>query len=422
MRALVADLSPARAAWTAVASRIRHDAPWRPGGVLRLEEVPTPTLPGPGWALVRPTLAGICASDLKLLHVTGFSPVLSAYNPSTRAILGHEVTGVVERVASGTTGVREGDRVLVEPILACRHKGFADCARCRAGEYHLCENLALAGSVCVGQGIGFNERVGGGWSEAVVAHESMLFPADGIPETRAVLAEPASVALHAALRWERSGDTAVVIGPGSIGLLVIAALRRLHPDLDLTVIGAPSSAPRPFGTEQAETAGADRVWTEPVPRVLERAAGHLGTRLLRPRIGRLPVLAGGVDVVVDCIATPSTIDLGLRLLRPRGTLVLVGTAGRLGVDWSLIWWRELQILGSVVYAAERYGQRTFAIVREWLADPAYPVDMLVTHRFPLDAYAEALSVASSGPRARAIKVVFAVSSSGDAGPSRPAVP
>lgn len=406
MRALVADLRPSRAAWTAVATRVRQDAAWRRGGILRLEDLPPPPLFGDDWLLVRPTMAGICGSDLKLLHVTGFSPVLTAYNPSTRAVLGHEVVGVVERAGPGVTTVSEGDRVLVEPILSCRDKGLVECARCRAGEDHLCENLALAGDVCVGQGIGFNERVGGGWSEAVAVPQRRVWPAAGIPDTRAVLAEPAAVALHAALRWESGGETAAVIGPGSIGLLVIAALRRLHPDLDLTAVGAPSAAPQPFGAEQARIAGADRVWTDPPARVVERAATHLSTRLLRPRIGRLPVLAGGLDLVVDCIATTSTIDLALRLLRPRGTLVLVGTAGRQRVDWSLLWWRELRLLGSVVYAVESDGRRTFARVREWLADPSYPVDLLVTHRYPLEEYEKALSVAAAGPRARAVKVVF----------------
>jgi len=147
VRALVADTAIPRALYTLAASRLRHDAAWTGNrGVLTMRDIPTPSLPGPGWAMIRPTLAGICGSDLKLLHVTGFSPVLTAYNANTRAVPGHEVTGVVVKTL-GTTRVREGDRVIVEPILRCAHKGLADCARCRAGEYHLCENLASEGSL-----------------------------------------------------------------------------------------------------------------------------------------------------------------------------------------------------------------------------------------------------------------------------------
>jgi len=406
MRALVADFGTARAAYTLALSRLRHDAAWRPRGVLTMRDVPEPVPPRPGWALIRPLLSGICGSDLKLLHVTGFSPVLSAYNASQRAILGHEVVGVVEKVTDGVNTVREGDRVLVEPTLWCRHKGLPECARCRAGEGHLCENLAFAGNLCVGQGIGFSERVGGGWSDGFVAPTDMLFDAGGIADERAVLAEPAAVGLHAALRWQRSGDHVAVIGPGTIGLLTIAALRRLHPDLDISVVGLPSKAAEPFGSSQARIAGADRVWTVTLAEVLELAAEHVNARTLRPRFGRLPVLDSGVDAVFDCITMPQTIDLALRLLRPRGTLVMVGTAGRQKIDWSLVWWRELTVVGSVEYGQEADGSRTFATIREWLSGRDYPVDMIVTHRYPLDHYAEALSTATQGPRAGAIKVVL----------------
>jgi threonine dehydrogenase-like Zn-dependent dehydrogenase len=404
MRALVADLSNSRAAWTVAASRVRRDAAWRRGGVLSLDDVPVPVLPrGAGWVRVRPTVTGICGSDLKLLHVTGFSPLLSAYSPSRRVVLGHEVTGVVEAAGPGVTRVREGDAVFVEPTLRCVHKGLPECRRCRAGEGHLCENLDQAGDLCVGQGIGFSDVVGGGWSDALVAHESMLTPAGGLPESRAVLAEPASVALHAALRWERSGDTAVVIGPGTIGLLVTAALRRLHPDLDITVVCAGE-----FGARQAMSVGASRTVQQPSALVLDTVAATIGARRIRPRFGNLPVLDGGVDVVFDCVTSAATVDLGLRLLRGRGTFVMVGTAGRTKVDWSLVWFRELTIRGAVVYGEESGlgGRRTFEVMGDWLADPAFPVDDVVTHSFPLERYAEALRTATAGPAAGAVKVVL----------------
>jgi threonine dehydrogenase-like Zn-dependent dehydrogenase len=412
MRALVADTAIPRALFTVAASRVRHDAAWGTRrGVLTMQDIPVPSLPGDGWALIRPTLAGICGSDLKLLHVTGFSPILSAYNPNQRAVLGHEVTGVVVRT-QGATRVREGDRVIVEPILRCAHKGLPDCARCRAGEYHLCENLAAGGSLhCGGQGIGFGERVGGGWSEGFVAHDDMLFSADGISDARAVVAEPAAVALHAAMRWERRGDTAVVIGPGTLGLLLTMALHRLHPDLDITVVGPPSASPDgppPFGSEQSARAGAARMWAGPPASVLQRAASHAGAHLLKPRLGRLPVLDGGVDAVFDCVGSEQTLDMAMRMLRPRGTLVMLGTAGKQKVDWSLVWWRELTVMGTVVYATEKDGRRTFDIVGEWLRDEGYPADMILTHRFPLDRYAEALQTASQGPRARAVRVALEI--------------
>ena len=130
--------------------------------------------------------------------------------------------------------------------------------------------------MCAGQGLGFCTEMGGGWSGGLIAHESMLTPAPGVPPERAVLAEPASVALHAALRWDRrgesGGDRVVVIGPGTIGLLVTAVLRRLHPDLDITVVCAGA-----FGAERAIAAGASRTVQQPAANVLaEVAAADLG--------------------------------------------------------------------------------------------------------------------------------------------------
>jgi threonine dehydrogenase-like Zn-dependent dehydrogenase len=406
VRALVADLSLTRAAWTAVAGRFRPQAAWRRGGVLSLEDIPAPRLPdADGWVRIQPTYAGICGSDLKLLHVTGFSPILSAYSPAQRSVLGHEVTGVVESVGRGVTGITEGQRVAVEPTLRCVHKGLPECRRCRAGEGHVCENLDRAGNLCAGQGIGFSDVVSGGWSDGVIAHQSMLVSAEGLAPHRAVLTEPASVALHAAMRWRRNGDVAVVIGPGTIGLLVTAALRRLHPDLDIIAVCAGQ-----FGADRAMAAGASGTVQQPASSVLAEIARHVDARLIKPRFGKLPVLDGGVDVVFDCVASADTVDLALRLLRARGTLVMVGTAGRQSIDWSLVWWRELTIQGAVVYGEEPGldGRRTFDVVAEWLRDPAYAVDDLVTHTYVLEDYADALATASAGPAAGAVKVAFQV--------------
>jgi threonine dehydrogenase-like Zn-dependent dehydrogenase len=96
------------------------------------------------------------------------------------------------------------------------------------------------------------------------------------------------------------------------------------------------------------------------------------------------------------------------LLRGRGTFVMVGTAGRQRMDWSLVWWRELTVRGAVVYGEEPAleDRRTFDVVGEWLSDRSYPVDGMVTHRFALEEYADALRTATAGPAAQAVKVTL----------------
>jgi threonine dehydrogenase-like Zn-dependent dehydrogenase len=416
MRALVVDPTIAEPGKRRGPSRRRAQV--APNLPLQVRDIRTPVPQGPGWVLVRPALSGICGTDLALVQGERGPSVLAAYANSGAFIPGHEIVGVVEK-AGQTRWAREGHRVLVEPTLRCAHKGLPDCRRCRAGETHLCENADRAGALCSGRAIGSSERAGGGWSEGFLVHEDMLVPADGMSDQRGVLAEPAASALHAVLRWSGRGDRAVVIGFGALSRLVVATLRRLYRDIDITLLVADPPAPsrrtrlrrQPAVSSQPDrqpvrVPGADRVWTGSAEELLFRTADHAGARMMQPGDGGLPVLDGGVDVVFDCHGSGTSIDLALRLLRAGGTLVLCGRAGRHEAEWSLLWARELTVRGAASYGREANGQRTFAVVREWLTDQSFPVDSMVTHRFPLEDFSAALETAAAGPAAGAVKVVF----------------
>jgi L-iditol 2-dehydrogenase len=408
MRALLTDLSIPRYLATAAAQRVPfgagRNAGWGLAGMISLrDDLPVPELPAaPGWVLLRPELAGICGSDTAVAHAKS-SRVLSAFYTARRQILGHEIAAVVERTGPGATAVSPGDRVAVDPVLSCVHRGFAPCRSCREGYPYVCERFDEPGtSRSHSSTLGFDATLGGGWGEYVVAHQSQLHRLNAIPSRRAVLAEPASIALHAALHWHRRGDRAVVVGPGAIGLLLIAALRRLHSGLDITAIG-----PGTFSQERAVQAGADRALT-PGPHVVESLALLHGGRVIRPKLTRTPLLEQGVDVVFDCVALPASLDLGLHLLRPTGMLVLVGGAGKQQVDWSLVWNRQLTVQGTVNSGPEPAlgGRTTMAQVVDWLAEPSFPVDDLVTQVYTLDDWRTALRTASDGPRAQAVKVAL----------------
>src|SRR6202165_5165483 len=140
---------------------------------VEVRDVRTPVPPGPGWVLIRPALAGICGTDLALVHLDSMPNVLTAYGGARALLPGHEVVGVVERAAS-TRWAHEGDRVLVEPTLRCAHKGLAECRRCRAGDTHLCENRDRAGALCSGSAIGSGRRSGGGGGGGFRAAEGPL--------------------------------------------------------------------------------------------------------------------------------------------------------------------------------------------------------------------------------------------------------
>jgi threonine dehydrogenase-like Zn-dependent dehydrogenase len=410
MRALVLEAGTAR----------RGAAPRR----LQLHTVPRPRPPAPGWVLVRPSLAGINARDLAMLDADRSLPTVGAPQPLPM-VPGCEIVGVVE-AANGTRWAREGQRVLVEPNAGCVIRGFPTCPRCAAGEAELCENRDRPSHFGAAADGGL--AAGGGWSEGVLAHEEMLIPADGISDQRGVLGVSLASAIHAVLRWNRRGERVAVIGSGTTTRLVIAALRRLHPDVDITVL-VDARGPRRSGRRRRklpahlavdehgiaialEKLGAARVWRGSPVQLLERTADLVGARRMRAARGpELPLLDRGLDAVFDCRGTAASVGLGLRLLRSAGTLVVAGRAGRLELDFSAVWSRELTIAGSGGFGREPAGWRTFAAVREWLTDPSFPADSLVTHRYPLDACETAIATAAAGEAMGAVKVVFEDSSS-----------
>lgn len=411
MRALQLELQPLRAAWAVAAKK------WRPGAwaggagsPLQLKEIPRPEMPADDWARVRVDLGGICASDLKLLKVTGMSPILSAWADTRQpAVLGHEIVGTVTD-AGPRSGVNEGDRVVAEPLLSCRDKGFDDpCAACTRGEDHRCERRAEPGTLgCVGDGFGFNARFGGGWAEELVAPGPRCFTVPtSLADHDAVLAEPVAIAIHAVSRHRpEAGQRALVIGPGTIGMSTLMALRALAPQAEITVGGLGT-----FADDLARDLGAAHLIHGTRTDLVEDARRVTGGVLRKPLVGRPVLDAGGFDVIYDCVGSEQTIDDALRMLRPGGCLVLLATSGRQKVDWTLVWFRELSVVGTVFYAREREGRRAMAQAVDLLMD-VRPGERMVTHRFPLEAHTTALLTAAKGPRAKAVKVAFTPTESG----------
>lgn len=383
------------------------------GSALRLVESPAPERP-PGWVRIRPTLAGICASDRKMLHlhpthVSGFGRTILAVMGLPRAVvLGHEIVGVVTE-ADADAPVSEGDRVVAEPILSCADKGFAPCDRCRAGDDHVCERRPAAGHLSPGNGFGHEARYGGGWSEELVAPAHRVFEVpDGLDDRSAVLAEPTAVSVHGVLRNLPSpGDRVLVIGPGAIGLAAVRALRALAPECHVTVAGIAAASDR-----HALDAGAHALVHGTRRTLVEAAASATGTSIHGNRLSG-PVLASGFDVVFDAVGSPQTVDDAMRTTRPGGRIVMLATASEQPFDWTLVWVRELTVRGTAYYATEAVPdgaaspggrRRAMAVALDLLADQ--PPGHLVTHTFALEDVVAALDTAAAGPAVGAVKVAF----------------
>ncbi len=379
----------------------RHFFAWL--APLRLRE--TPFAPPPGWVVLKSRLCGICGSDLNLLR--GVESYLLEPYASFPCTLGHEVVAEVVE-APAASGFAPGDRVAVEPLLPCRARGLEPCGPCRRGDYNLCENFTQ-GRLAPGPLIGFNRDAGGGMAPRLAAPPENLLPLPGhLTDEAAVLVDSLASALQPALdHFPAHQDTVVIYGAGIIGQQLLRALRALGSRAGIAVV-----ARHPFQADLARAGGADVVLRSPTR---ERLGQAVGARFLPTTLGG-GNLEGGAQLFFDCVGSAGSFQAGLLALRARGTYVLVGTAGRMGgIDLSSLWFRELTLSGSAMYAhGEFQGRRvrTYQLAVELLSRPTYPRDGLLTHVFPVRRFAQAFRVAMNKRRHRSVKVALDLRDSG----------
>lgn len=399
MRALMLDLSIPRYLATIATRRRVKSLTYGKLSSLSLREMAEPTLPGEDWVKLAPKATGLCGTDLSAIFHKA-SPTLSVLQPLP-AVLGHEIFAEVVEVGAGAKNrVKEGDRVVVDPVLHCETRGLPSCRWCEQGSYGSCErHYDGHGAI-----LGYSRDYPGGFSDRMVAHRSQLFCiSDSLSDNVAVLTEPFSVAVHAVMSsLPNHGERVLVIGSGIIALATIWALKQLAPGCRIA-----SFVTDPFLHETVRALGAD-VALGPGD-LLRLAAEDLGTRELKPILGR-GFLVSGYDAVFDCIGSERSLGDALKITRPRGTIVLIGAAGILSsVDLCTVWSREQRAVGSVYYGQEDWrGQRrrTFDITLELLSGASPAVEALVTHKFPLERYVDAIEASKGRAAHRSIKTVL----------------
>lgn len=384
MKALVVSRSLPRYAAAKVAGALAPSFSTRLGP-LGLSDIDEPALPDAAWKRVYPRLAGICGSDLATVEGRSsryFEPVVSF-----PFVPGHEVVGDLD----------DGRRVVIEPVLACAARGVnPPCPACSQGRSDRCERVAF-GHLQPGLQTGYCADTGGGWSTALVAHDSQIHAVpDEMSDEAAVMVEPAACAIHGAMAAAPAGGTVLVVGGGTLGLCTLAALRLFT--TPATVIVA---AKYPDQRRLAKELGADIV-----------VAPNEARRAVRRATGSLEIgdgLSGGADLVIDCVGSQGSIGDDLVLARAGGTVVLVGMPGHVLVDLTPLWHRQINLRGSYAYGVEddpSGGRRTFEMAFELVAHAR--LERLVSASFPLDRYRDAIDhAANAGPRG-AVKVVFDV--------------
>jgi alcohol dehydrogenase, propanol-preferring len=307
------------------------------GSEPELVEVPRPH-PGPGQVLVRVEAAGLCHSDLHLMHdwPEGTLPYELPFT------LGHENAGTVVELGSGARGVEVGARVAIFSRWGC-----GACRNCLAGRDNCCLT-AVAELGGHGGGVGFD---GGLAPYMVVPSPRYLVPIGDLDPAQAASLTDAGVTPYHAIQRSRHqlrpGARTVVIGVGGIGHMAIQILRALAP-VSIVAVDVREDARR-----LALEAGAD----------VALPAEGLTAAELRAEVG-----GAGADLVLDCVAADATLALAAGALAIGGDLSYVGRGGgalpfapgRVPFECNVVLptWGTIPELHEVVAMARRGALRT----------------------------------------------------------------
>lgn len=277
---------------------------------LDVVDMPVPEC-GPNDLLVQVKACGICGSDIH-----GWDGSSGRRVPPL--VMGHEAAGVVAEVGDDVKGFATGDRITFDSTVSC-----GKCEFCSRGSINLCENRQVLGVSCD------EFRRHGAFAEYVVVPENICYGLPkGLPYKHAALIEAVSIAVHAANRsMVKLGDTAVVVGSGMIGLLVVQAIRLAGASTVIAVDLEDSKL------EIAKSLGAD-VTLNPtncdvVAEVQKLTGGH------------------GANVAIEVVGATVTIQTAIASTRKGGAVTLVGNlAPTVELPLQAVVTRELTLLGS----------------------------------------------------------------------------
>jgi len=377
-----------------------------------LKDVPDARPLRPDWLVTRPLLTGICGSDSKqiLLDFDGDSDSAMSGLCSFPQVMGHEVVAEVTELGPEAEGFDVGQRVVLNPWLSCAPRGVHPlCPACAAGDLSLCWSFT-AGPISPGIHTGVSSDATGGYAELMPAHSTMLFAVpDGIDDEHAIFADPFAVSLHSITRHPPpASGRALVWGAGALGSCAVAILRALYPDVEVAVVArfdAQAKLAAKLGAHLILRLGSQQ-------ELVEELAGWSGG-VLRPTmagLGGLPMChPGGIDVAYDTVAKPETLEVEVRVLKARGTLVKSGVHSPGRWEWSPLYFKEISWVGSNAFGIEEVeGVRRHGIEHylDLVVDGRIDLTGMLTHTFDLSAWQDAFYALADQEHSGAIKVAI----------------
>jgi len=305
------------------------------------QDIPEPE-PGPDDVLIQVKACGICGSD-----VHGMDGSTGRRLPPI--VMGHEASGSIAKLGKNVKNWKAGDRVTFDSTVSC-----GNCHFCRKGKINLCDNRKVLGVSCE------EYRCDGAFAEYVAVPDRILYRLpEAISFEQATFTEPLSVATHAVNRTPKSPtDTAVVVGAGMVGLLVVQALRAagcgriIAVDIDQNRLDLACKLGADMGLR------ADQC---DVPGEVIKQTGGLGA-----------------DIALEVVGFTETVQTAEAVLRKGGALTLVGNFSPT-VEWPLqsVVTREISVCGSYISCGE------YPACLEMMASGAINVDALTSAAAPL---------------------------------------
>ncbi|MFX1573555.1 MAG: zinc-binding dehydrogenase [Promethearchaeota archaeon] len=370
--------------------------------LVSFEDIPAPELINEDWVKIKVKLGGICGTDIHILKIKQSSYQLNFV--SSPGVLGHEIVGTIVEVGDNIKNLTIGDRVLVDEVLSCEPRGLELCNACKNGDFSLCYNFDK-GDIAPALFIGLCRDTGGGWGEFIVAHKSQILKIpDSVSFENALISEPLAGSIHGVFKkLPKDYEKVVVVGCGVMGLASIIALKRFSKCKIIAIDIRQSQI------DLAAKFGADEVLLVKGSVIIRRIAKKLGARTVSPPLQDPLLVGGGADIVFDCVGNPSSLTTSLRLVKPKGTVILIGYPANIEVDWTPIMAKEITITASNTFGTEIINgekQRTMQIALELISSGHVDVSDFLTHKFSLDNYQEALEVASNKSKYNSIKVAF----------------